>query len=193
VTAPHRRPLIPTPAFRHIMQTPADRAIQSRRTFLVTMAGGLTGMGVLAPLATLHGQPNAAQPRPATLPAGVPRTITVYKDPNCGCCTAWVKHLQMSGFAVTAHDTSDMATVKASMGVPKSLESCHTARVGSYAIEGHVPADVIVKLLQLKPAGLGLAVPGMPIGSPGMEGTPVDRYDIMLFDKSGKSRVFASR
>lgn len=177
------------------MQTPSDRATQSRRTFLVTIAGGITGLGVLSPLAALHGQSQTprSQPRPATLPAGVPRAITVYKDPNCGCCTAWVKHMQMAGFAVTAHDTTDMATVKASMGVPKSLESCHTARVGSYAVEGHVPADVIVKLLQQKPAGLGLAVPGMPIGSPGMEGTPADRYDIMLFDKSGKSRVFASR
>ena len=102
-------------------------------------------------------------------------------------------HFQGAGFVTTVRDTTDMTTVKASMGVPKALESCHTARIGSYVIEGHVPADVIVKLLQTKPLALGLAVPGMPMGSPGMEGGKPDKYDIMLFDKTGKSRVFASR
>jgi hypothetical protein len=87
-----------------------------------------------------------------------------------------------------------MATVKASMGVPDALGSCHTARVGSYTIEGHVPADLIRKLLAEKPVARGLAVPGMPMGSPGMEqGGQKDRYDVLLFDKAGKTKVFASR
>ncbi|MEO7522134.1 MAG: DUF411 domain-containing protein [Gemmatimonas sp.] len=103
-------------------------------------------------------------------------------------------HVKSAGFATTVHDTADMTTVKRSMGVPAKLESCHTARVGGYTIEGHVPADVIEKLLREKPVALGLAVPGMPAGSPGMEmGGRKDKYDIMLFEKSGKSRVFASR
>ena len=102
--------------------------------------------------------------------------------------------MKAAGFSATVHDTADMASVKSSMGVPSGLESCHTARVGNYTIEGHVPADVIERLLKEAPAGRGLAVPGMPAGSPGMEmGGRKDKYDIMLFDRSGKSRVYASR
>lgn len=154
-------------------------APQARRAFLRTAA--LTAAGLLV------ARPRAADAQP--LPA-----MTVYKDPNCGCCEQWVAHVKQAGFAVTVRDTSDMATVKASMGVPDALGSCHTARVGAYVIEGHVPADVIRKILAEKPAGRGLAVPGMPVGSPGMEqGGRKDRYDILLFDKAGKTRVYASR
>jgi hypothetical protein len=120
--------------------------------------------------------------------------MTVYKDPNCGCCTEWVSHVRKAGFVVTVRDTADMSSVKASFGVPSALESCHTARVGSYAIEGHVPADLIQRLLREQPVARGLAVPGMPQGSPGMEqGAPKDAYEVLLFDKAGKTRVFASR
>ena len=123
-----------------------------------------------------------------------PATLQVWKDPNCGCCEQWVAHVRQAGFAVTVRDTSDMSTVKAAMGVPEALGSCHTARVGSYTIEGHVPADVIKQLLAEKPVARGLAVPGMPMGSPGMEqGGRKDRYDVLLFDKAGRTRVFASR
>ena len=101
--------------------------------------------------------------------------------------------MQKAGFIATVNDTSDMATVKSAMGVPEALQSCHTARIGSYTIEGHVPADVIIKLLDEKPEGRGLAVPGMPSGSPGMEGGRVERYAVLLFDRMGKSRVYASR
>jgi hypothetical protein len=163
-----------------------DSPSRSRRDFLLLLATGTVGAAMTA----------QAQPRPsaaAALPAGVPSAMTVYKDPNCGCCAEWVKHIRKAGFVVSVRDTADMATVKSAMGVPGTLQSCHTARVGSYVLEGHVPADLIVKLLQQKPLALGLAVPGMPVGSPGMDGSPPDKYDVLLFDKTGKSRVYASR
>jgi hypothetical protein len=102
--------------------------------------------------------------------------------------------MRAAGFTATVHDTSDMDSVKASMGMPPALDSCHLARVGGYTIVGHVPADVIEKLLREKPVGLGLAVPGMPMGSPGMEqGSRKDKFDVILFEKGGKQRVYASR
>jgi len=165
----------------------SDSTRTSRRAFLRT----LSATAVSAAIATSI----RAQRRLATvaLPPDIPKTITIYKDPDCGCCANWVKHIRAAGFVATVRDTRDMATVKASMGVPSALESCHTARIGAYTIEGHVPADVIVKLLQTKPVAVGLAVPGMPSGSPGMEGGRVDKYDVMLFDKAGKATVFVSR
>ena len=126
----------------------------------------------------------AAEPLPA---------IAVYKDPGCQCCAKWVKHLSANGFVTTVRDTSDMASVKRTMGVPEALQSCHTAVVGKYVVEGHVPADVIKKLLAEKPAVMGLAVPGMPMGSPGMEGSPKDPYNIIAFERDGKTRVYTKR
>jgi len=119
-------------------------------------------------------------------------TITVYKDPNCGCCRNWIEHLKKHGYAVDAKDTPDMAQIKSTLGVPTDLRSCHTAVVEGYLIEGHVPATDIDRLLAAKPQVKGLAVPGMPMGSPGMEGGTAQRYQVIAFDKSGKSRVFAS-
>jgi len=120
--------------------------------------------------------------------------MTVYKDPNCGCCAQWVTHVRKAGFTVTVQDTADMDSVKVSFGVPAPLQSCHTARVGRYSIEGHVPADLIQRLLKEAPEARGLAVPGMPVGSPGMEmGARKDRYDVLLFDKAGRTTVFATR
>jgi hypothetical protein len=119
--------------------------------------------------------------------------ITVYKDPNCGCCMKWIEHLNKSGFVVMPKDMLKMDEVKSSMGVPKELQSCHTGIVDKYVIEGHVPADVIKKFLAEKPADKGLAVPGMPSGSPGMEGGRVDKYDIIAFSANGKTRVYAKR
>lgn len=116
--------------------------------------------------------------------------VTVSKDPNCGCCNGWVEHLRQAGFTVTANDTQDLTAIKNSAGVPKTLASCHTARVDNYVIEGHVPADAIKRLLRERPAATGLAVPGMPIGSPGMEGGTPERYEVVLFGKDGQS-VFA--
>ncbi len=122
-----------------------------------------------------------------------PRAMTVYQSPTCGCCSAWVEHVQRAGFTVTVRDLPDLTEMKASFGIPRALESCHTAQVGGYLVEGHVPADLITKLLREKPAARGLAVPGMPIGSPGMEGGTPERYNVLLFDKAGGTRVYATR
>lgn len=112
--------------------------------------------------------------------------ITVYKSPSCGCCKRWIAHLEDAGFEVEAVDSDDMNAVKQRFGVPRSMTSCHTARVGGYTIEGHVPADEILRLLSDKPDAEGLSVPGMPVGSPGMEvGDRVDPYRVMLFGEDG--------
>ena len=117
--------------------------------------------------------------------------ITVYKSASCGCCTKWVDYLRKHGFKVTARDTEDMASIKESLGVPSGMGSCHTAVVGKYVLEGHVPATDINRLLKQKPKIAGLAVPGMPHGSPGMETGQVDRYDVIAFAPGKKSSVFA--
>jgi hypothetical protein len=122
-----------------------------------------------------------------------PSVLAVYKDPSCECCVRWVKHMSANGFVVTVRDVSNMDEIKKSMNVPAALQSCHTGVVGKYVIEGHVPADVVKKFLASSPTALGLAAPGMPSGSPGMEGGKIDHYDIMEFDRDGKSRVYAKR
>jgi hypothetical protein len=129
-------------------------------------------------------QPAAAQMLPA---------VTVYKSPTCGCCAKWVEHVKKAGFAVTVKDVPNVGEVKLANGVPAELASCHTSLVGGYVVEGHVPADVLQKLLKEKPAVAGIAVPGMPMGSPGMEGSYSDRYNVVAFEKGGKQRVYASR
>jgi hypothetical protein len=118
--------------------------------------------------------------------------ITVYKDPSCGCCKNWIEHLKKHGYAVDAKDTPTMAEVKRTLGVPDALTSCHTAVVNGYLIEGHVPAADIARLLKQKPKVVGLAVPGMPMGSPGMEGPTKQHYQVLSFDRNGKTKVFAS-
>lgn len=128
---------------------------------------------------------------PTVRPAAKP-TITVYKDPSCGCCKNWIEHLRKHGYTVDAKDTPDMATIKSTLGVPRDLRSCHTAVVAGYLIEGHVPAPDIDRLLSSKPKVKGLAVPGMPMGSPGMEGGAPQHYNVVAFDRSGGKKVFAS-
>jgi hypothetical protein len=125
------------------------------------------------------------------LPAqsGLP-TIAVSKDPNCGCCNGWLAHLRRAGFTVTTQDTQELPANKARLGVPDGLASCHTAEVNGYVIEGHVPADAIKRLLGEAPRTTSLAVPGMPIGSPGMEGGTPETYEVVLFGSEGQS-VFA--
>jgi hypothetical protein len=118
--------------------------------------------------------------------------ITVYKDPGCRCCKNWIEHLVKHGYGVDAKDTPAMAEIKRTLGVPEALTSCHTAVVNGYLIEGHVPAADIAKLLKEKPKVAGLAVPGMPMGSPGMEGPRQQHYQVLSFDKNGKTKVFAS-
>ena len=129
--------------------------------------------------------------RPAALPA--PIRITVYKTPTCGCCKGWVSHMEKNGFTAVVHDLPNLDDTRKTLRVPASLQSCHTAVVGGYWIEGHVPADLIKRLLAEKPALIGLAAPGMPQGSPGMETGVKDRYDVIAVDRNGKTRVYASR
>jgi len=123
------------------------------------------------------------------------KEATVYKDAQCGCCKKWVEHMQKSGWTVTSHDVPDVDVYKKRYGVPENLASCHTAIVTSgYVIEGHVPADLIDKLVAQRPADvIGLAVPGMPQGTPGMETGRTDKYDVVAFTKGGKTKVFARR
>lgn len=141
-------------------------------------------VGVAAVLAAAAPRHQSAPPTP---------TVTVYKSASCGCCGKWVAHLRAAGFTVVTHDTDDLETVRTSFGVPFRLGSCHTARVGNYVIEGHVPADVIQKLLAEHPAVLGLSVPGMVTGSPGMEGPGAVPYDVVAWDRAGKTTVYAHR
>ena len=118
--------------------------------------------------------------------------IDVYKSPTCGCCGAWIEHLQKSGFTVRAHDVEDTGTMRQKLRMPEKFGSCHTAKVGNYVLEGHVPASEIKRLLAERPAALGLAVPAMPAGSPGMEVASgrVDPYNVLLVQADGKSAVY---
>lgn len=117
--------------------------------------------------------------------------VEVYKSPTCGCCKGWVKHLEQNGFAVKAHDVSDVSAARQFLGMPQQLGACHSAKVGNYLVEGHVPAADIHKLLKEKPKALGIAVPGMPPGSPGMESPHPVRYETLLVGKDGSTKVFA--
>jgi hypothetical protein len=129
----------------------------------------------------------------SALRAQQPLKIDVYKDPTCGCCANWVGHLRKNGFAVHSEDVADINSVKAKYNVPAALRSCHTAVVNGYVIEGHVPAADVKRLLTTRPTDVvGLAVPGMPVGSPGMEGSNPQAYQVLAFDKGGRSRIFAS-
>ena len=118
--------------------------------------------------------------------------ITVYKSPTCGCCAKWVEHLEANGFTVNTEDVADISRVKSELGIPSELASCHTAIIDGYLVEGHVPAQSIKRLLAERPQVAGLAVPGMPTGSPGMEGPNPQRYDVVAFDAAGGRRVFES-
>lgn len=120
-------------------------------------------------------------------------SVEVWKDPNCGCCKDWVAHLTTNGFQVKVHDTGNNA-LRSQLGIAEKYGSCHTALVAGYALEGHVPAGDIKRLLQDRPAGIGLAVPGMPVGSPGMDGPEYgkrkDVYSVLLLKKDGSSTVY---
>ncbi len=152
--------------------------MMNRRDFVL----GAVGAGALAFVA------------PRILRAGAPISMTVYKESTCGCCKEWIKHVKKHGFTVKVVEMSDVTPVKRSSGVPLAFGSCHTALVGKYVVEGHVPADLILRMLTEKAAIVGLAVPGMPIGSPGMEQDGiVQKYNVMAWTADGRSRVYASR
>lgn len=126
-----------------------------------------------------------------------PQQVTVWKTPTCGCCKDWVIHMRKEGFSVATNDVPDTAPIRQKLGLPAKFGSCHTAQVGGYVLEGHVPAREVKRLLREKPVAIGLAVPGMPIGSPGME-MPGDMqgvrdaFDVVLVTKDGSSRVYES-
>lgn len=124
--------------------------------------------------------------------AAAATVVDVVKSPTCGCCTAWVEHLRKSGMEVRVTEVEDTSPTAKKLGVPDDLRSCHTASVGGYAVEGHVPAGDIRRLIAEKPQAAGIAVPGMPMGSPGMgEAGEGPGYATILFDRAGKRKVFA--
>jgi len=158
---------------KHSMQKPIQR---QRRRFVSALAA------------------LAAAPLAAVANAGEP-VVEVWKAPTCGCCKDWIKHLEANGFEVKAHDSGN-TDARHRLGMPLQYGSCHTARVGAYAIEGHVPARDIRRLLAERPAAVGLAVPAMPVGSPGMDGPEYggrrDPYDVLLVRQNGKASVYQS-
>ncbi|KRR28432.1 DUF411 domain-containing protein [Bradyrhizobium retamae] len=140
----------------------------ARRSFLGVIAAVLAGRTIAS----------AAAANPV---------VIVHKDPNCSCCSGWADHLRAAGFPVEVHDAADLAPSKQQHGIPPELAACHTAVVSGYAIEGHVPALAIQHLLAERPNAKGLAVPGMPVGSPGMEGGPPHPYTVVLFGPAGQT------
>lgn len=126
-----------------------------------------------------------------------PPTMEVYKSPTCGCCEKWIEHIEDAGFRVKVTDVSSLAleALKEEQGVPRTAQSCHTGLVGGYVVEGHVPATEVQRLLKERPAVAGIAVGGMPIGSPGMEmpGRPPQTYNVVTFDKQGTVKVFSTQ
>jgi hypothetical protein len=151
----------------------------SRRLVLQLPLAGLVAVGLGSPLGAWA--------------AGKDSVITVWKNPDCGCCKEWVAHLQKNGFEVVAKDVPDTAPIRQKLGLPTKFGSCHTAQMGAYVLEGHVPAKEIRRLLREQPKAVGLAVPGMPVGSPGMEvGDRQDPYDVLLVLADGSSRVYQS-
>ena len=167
----------------------------SRRALLGVAAGALIPLAACS--SRDAGEPTAVAPTGSTAGAAGPAqtqiAAEVWKTPTCGCCKAWVKHLEGNGFAVTAHDVADTAAMRKQLGMPPNLGSCHSARIGGYAVEGHVPASDIKRLLTEKLHAVGLSVPGMPIGSPGMEQDgQKDQYDVLLVLHDGSTRIFQS-
>ena len=132
-------------------------------------------------------------PHGQSTPTPVLPDVKVEKQPGCGCCELWARHMRTAGFKVTVTEAADVDAMKRKNGIPDNLRSCHTSVVGNYRVEGHVPVDVVKKMLAEKPAVAGIAVAGMPIGSPGMEaGSRVEPYNVVSFDAQGRQRIYAS-
>ena len=144
-----------------------------------------THLAILLAVSAITVSAVSAVPASSALPE-----MTVYKTPTCRCCSKWVEHVKAAGFTVKTIDRPDLSELKADVGVTKALSSCHTTLVGGYVIEGHVPAADIKRLLEEKPKIIGLAAPGMPGAGPGMD-TNKDPYDVLAFDASGKTSVWA--
>ena len=165
-------------------------------------AGGNTAAGTVAAgnaagadaTGSASGAPAAASSAGVATVADT-TTVTVYKSPTCGCCTKWVHHLEEHGMRVVSRDVDDVSPMKRQLGVPEHLGSCHTAVVGGYVVEGHVPADIIKRMLRERPQIAGIAVAGMPLGSPGMETGNGQRepYSVMAIGRDGRTSVYANR
>ena len=155
------------------------------------MAHHLTRRAFLTRAATLAAATALATRHADALPPAT--RVTVYKDPNCGCCTAWNEAMRKAGFQIDVRDTPNISAVKASLGVPNALASCHTGVVAGYLFEGHVPPDLVQRVLKERPALVGLFVPGMPSGSPGMEGPSPERYDVIALGRDQRQSVYATR
>jgi hypothetical protein len=155
----------------------------TRSLAFAAIALAIIAAGVYAVQAQRHAPPQS-------------RVMEVYKTPTCGCCSLWVDHMRAAGFEVTARDVTqaELEALKAKHRVPESVHSCHTGLIDGYVIEGHIPASEVSKFLKARPAAAGLAVPGMPIGSPGMEvpGTRARPYTVLTFDRNGQTQVFST-
>ena len=162
------------------MKTQTEIQFRQRRTLLRNLGLGIGGVLLLPIVRTVEGATSTP-------------LVEVWKDPSCGCCHDWIRHLQANGFRVQSYDTGNAAR-RAELGISPKLGSCHTAKVGGYALEGHVPAREIHRLLKEKPVAVGLAVPGMPIGSPGMDGPAygykTEPYNVLLVRRDGAISVF---
>lgn len=162
----------------HQARSSEQRKKRKRKILIGVLVVGLATVGMIAIWPT----PSSAGPE-----------LIVYKDPNCGCCGHWIDHVKTAGFRVAVRNRSDLSKIKQQFGIGPGLMSCHTAVVEGYAVEGHVPADLIQRLLAERPAVTGIAVPGMPAGSPGMEGLVREQYDVVTFDRAGVTRIYATR
>jgi hypothetical protein len=157
-----------------------------RRSFLLAFVAILT-----TACSSAEAAPDGAISETTTPNPDLP-SVLVYKSPTCGCCNGWVEHMERAGFVVDARNTTDLMTIKREGGVPPQMSSCHTAIIDGYVVEGHVPAEQVKQLLAERPQIAGIAVPGMPIGSPGMEGPNPKPYQVLSFTHTGEAEAFAT-
>ncbi|MGK2935622.1 MAG: DUF411 domain-containing protein [Gemmatimonadaceae bacterium] len=161
--------------------------------FLLTSAAVLAACSPSTPEAEPVASAAAPPPVLASVPPSDSTTLVVYKESTCPCCNAWVDYMRDNGFRVVAYNVPDLDAVKRKHDIASNLQSCHTTEVGGYYVEGHVPVDLVRKLLAERPPIAGIAVPGMPVGSPGMEVGPPEPYDILGVDSAGRTAIFGSK
>ena len=181
---------VPQPDPDHSTSGGASRS-HRRGWLLATVLAGLSAVGVGYWLSPSTVRTSVARSAASTDALATSRQVTAYRTASCGCCKGWLDHLRTEGFSVEDHVVADLETIKRNLKVPADLASCHTATVAGYAIEGHVPAKAIELLQQQRPAVAGIAVPGMPLGSPGMESSlGSESYTVFSFGSDGSHRPF---
>lgn len=168
------------------------RALALLCTMTVAACSTPKGDGADTGSATASGTLAAPGTQAAALNPADSSLITVYKTPTCGCCALWVDHMRANGFRVAVTDVAQLAPVKQTHGVPADMATCHTGKIGGYFVEGHVPAEDVRRMLRERPDIIGIAVPGMPQGSPGMETGAVESYDVIAIGRDGSRKVWAS-